>query len=168
MTGLDFQNDYLLEIACICTYKDSLEQEIFRYHAIFHVDDSKLSRMQPLCYDMHTQSGLLEKVNSSTVMYGEADAALSFLVSTHCMPLDTLYIAGNSVYNDLIFIKRFLPLFANRLHYRTFDISTLKIWAEIQGMPAFVKQKKHEAMADIHESIAEYCYYKKMYDVITL
>jgi oligoribonuclease len=57
-----------------------------------------------------------------------------------------------------------MPKLAEYLHYRNLDVSTLKELAK-RWYPsifaAFVKHNKHEALADIHESINELKYYRE-------
>ena len=59
---------------------------------------------------------------------------------------------------------RYLPLFDAYLHYRIVDVSTLKELAK-RWRPDVVagvtKEGKHEALADIHESIEELRHYRR-------
>jgi oligoribonuclease len=87
-------------------------------------------------------------------------------------------LAGNSVHNDWFLMRRFLPQFAGRLHYRLLDVSTLKIqWQDWIGQAAFDKEnidllneyypdgdlpavQSHDALFDIKASIAELAFYR--------
>ena len=79
-----------------------------------------------------------------------------------------VYIAGNSVYTDVMFLRKHMPHIINWCHYRLLDISTLKIIKEVwhQNILPFEKQKKHTALSDIKESIAEFKYYKEKLFII--
>ena len=87
-------------------------------------------------------------------------------------------LAGNSVHNDWFLMRRFLPLFGSRLHYRLLDVSTIKIqWMDWAGQEAFDKENTnllnryypgepldaanaHDALFDIKASIAELAFYR--------
>ena len=158
MTGLNIDSDYILEIACICT--DENFARLFDYHAVIFQPRYIIDSMQPFCYQMHQSSGLLDRVLQSSVSCQQVEQELIVLLGKHTS-INNVYIAGNSVYNDLIFIKKYMPKIASWLHYRTFDVSTLKLIAHIQNLPPFIKQKKHTALADIQESLAEFEYYQR-------
>lgn len=160
MTGLQIEQDHILEIACILTTWSDYTKEIASYHAVIFHDSNIIDSINSFCFAMHTESGLLDKVFKSSLSYQSVEQeVLNMLHSS--VGSEEVYIAGNSVYNDFMFIKKHLPKLAARLHYRTFDVSTLKLLAKINNIPPFKKEKKHEAMSDIHESIAEYHYYQK-------
>lgn len=59
---------------------------------------------------------------------------------------------------------RYMPDLERFFHYRTIDVSTLKELAR-RWRPAllkgFEKRSKHEALADIYESIDELRYYRE-------
>ena len=57
-----------------------------------------------------------------------------------------------------------MPRLEAYFHYRNLDVSTLKELArrwKPQLMAGLVKQGKHEALADIYESIDELRYYRE-------
>lgn len=87
-------------------------------------------------------------------------------------------LAGNTIHADWWMARRYLPRFLDRLHYRNFDVSTLKIlWIDRNLGPEFDKEdtallqqhlpgftlpggaKKHDALYDVMASIAEMHYY---------
>jgi oligoribonuclease len=72
-------------------------------------------------------------------------------------------MCGNSVCQDRRFLARHMPKLEEYFHYRNLDVSTLKELAKRWKpgiMSGFTKHGKHEALADIHESIEELKYYK--------
>ncbi len=158
MTGLNVDSDYILEIACICTDKNF--DRLFDYHAVIFQPRHIIDAMQKFCYEMHQSSGLIDKVLQSTVSCKQVEEELIILLAQYTS-INNVYIAGNSVYNDLIFIKKYMPKIASWMHYRTFDVSTLKLIAQIQNLPPFIKQKKHTALADIQESLKEFGHYQR-------
>lgn len=162
MTGLNFKTDKLLEIACILTKIDNIDKVLFQYHSYFKQNKKNTDKMNNICKNMHTNSGLINKVLSSKATYKKVENEILNLIVSHVPTDEKIYIAGNSVYTDLVFIKNSLPILFQRIHYRIFDISTLKLIANTKNIPSFKKEKKHEASSDIHESIAEYKYYQKV------
>lgn len=159
MTGLDVHNDHILEIACIITDCDM--KIIIEYHSVIYQNNKILEVMGDWCKITHAKSGLIQLVKKSKKKYSEVESEIIAILCQYAKKKET-YIAGNSVYNDLIFIKKYMPLIVDFLHYRIFDISTFKILAEMKAIPFFIKKKHHLALSDIRESIAEYNYYNKL------
>jgi oligoribonuclease len=87
------------------------------------------------------------------------EAQLVDFLKKHSMPKN-VFLAGNSVYNDLVFLRKYMPNVAEYLHYRLIDISTIKELAKSWYLVDFKKQKKHRALDDIQESINELIFYK--------
>ncbi len=73
-------------------------------------------------------------------------------------------MCGNSICQDRRFLARWMPRLEAYFHYRNLDVSTLKELAR-RWRPdlarGVVKQGKHEALADIYESIEELKYYRE-------
>jgi oligoribonuclease len=73
-------------------------------------------------------------------------------------------MCGNSICQDRRFLARYMPRLEAHFHYRNLDVSTLKELVKrwkpelAKGM---VKHGKHEALADIQESIEELKYYRE-------
>mgnify|MGYP003336506692 FL=1 len=64
----------------------------------------------------------------------------------------------------MLFRSKYLPRLEAFLLYRNLDVSTLKELArrwKPDVMAGLTKHGKHEALADIHESIAELRYYRE-------
>ena len=75
-------------------------------------------------------------------------------------------MCGNSICQDRRFLARHMPKLEAYFHYRNLDVSTLKELAKRWKpgiMAGFAKHGKHEALADIHESIEELKYYKEKF-----
>jgi oligoribonuclease len=129
-------------------------------------------------------SGLVKKCKSNeAVSAEEADRQLAVLLDTYCgTPCGTMadrpVLAGNSVHNDWLLMRKFLPSFGSRLHYRLLDVSTIKIqWQDWIGGEPFDKESvdllnryfscaeitstnAHDALFDIKASIAELAFYR--------
>ena len=132
---------------------------------VVHQPDEVLDGMDSWNRSTHGKSGLIDKVRASTFSEAEVEARivefLKPLVAERTAPL-----AGNTVHQDRRFMARYMPAFEQYLHYRIVDVSTLKELAKrwnpevVQG---FAKEGKHEALADVHESIAELRYYRSSF-----
>jgi len=127
---------------------------------------------------------LVEKCRSAeAVSIEEADRQIAALLDQYCgTPCsemdDRPVLAGNSVHNDWFLMRRFLPEFGSRLHYRLLDVSTLKIqWQDWVEQEPFDKESvdqlnryfpaadisaanAHDALFDIKASIAELAFYR--------
>ena len=161
MTGLDPQNDSILEIGTLVTNKD-LEvvaegPEIAIEHAI-----SRLEGMDEWNRTQHAKSGLWERVMESNVDLAEAEArTLEFL--EQWVPANRSPMCGNSICQDRRFLSRLMPRLERHFHYRNLDVSTVKELArrwQPDILKGFNKDSKHTAISDIRDSIAELRYYR--------
>ncbi len=162
MTGLDPDNDFIIEIATIITDKNLSIIAEGPVLAIKQSNDA-LEAMDDWNQKHHGQSGLIERVKTSTIEDAEAERqTIEFLeqwVAKNQSP-----ICGNSICQDRRFLYRYMPKLEAYFHYRNLDVSTLKIlaarWApEIQK--GFNKKSSHKALDDIIESIEEMKYYRE-------
>ena len=162
MTGLDTDNDHIIEIATIVTDSDLnviAEGPVF----VVHHADEILAGMDEWNTRQHGQSGLTERVrNSSTDLRAAELATIEFLrkhVTAGKSPM-----CGNSICQDRRFLAREMPELERFFHYRNLDVSTLKELAK-RWRPdiarGLVKGAAHLAMDDIRESIAELAYYRE-------
>ena len=162
MTGLNPDEDFIIEIATVVTDKHLsvlAEGPVFAIHQ----PQSVLADMDEWNTRQHTASGLAARVRQSTTTTREAEQlTLGFL--RQFADQGASPICGNSVCQDRRFLVRHMPELASFFHYRNLDVSTLKIlanlWApEIAGR--FEKQSTHLALADIHDSIHELRFYRE-------
>lgn len=76
-----------------------------------------------------------------------------------CSPL-----AGNTVYMDRLFLRKYMPLVNSYLHYRIIDVSSIKelcrIWNPEMYKKLPSKHCEHRALTDIKESVEELKFYK--------
>jgi oligoribonuclease len=162
MTGLDPERERVIEIAVVVT--DSKLDIIAEGPVlVIHQADSVLDAMDAWNKGTHGKSGLIDKVKASTVTEAEAeDQLVAFLKPL--VPASVSPMCGNSVHQDRRFMLPYLPKLEAYFHYRNLDVSTLKELAR-RWKPALLagmtKHGKHEALADIHESIAELKYYRE-------
>ena len=121
--------------------------------------------MDQVVVDMHTSSGLLEEIRSSTITLAEAgDATLEFL-RTHIPEPRTVPLCGNSIGMDRRFLAAYLPEIEEFLHYRSVDVSTIKELAR-RWYPADLAEFRkstsaHRAMDDIRQSVAELRFWRE-------
>jgi oligoribonuclease len=162
MTGLDPERERVIEIAVVVT--DSKLDIIAEGPVlVIHQADSVLDAMDAWNKGTHGKSGLIDKVKASTVTEAEAEARLVEFLKP-LVPASVSPMCGNSVHQDRRFMLPYLPKLEAYFHYRNLDVSTLKELAR-RWKPALLagltKHGKHEALADIHESIAELKYYRE-------
>jgi len=161
MTGLDPTNDSILEIATIVTDQDLQELAVGPVYAVRH-PESVLLNMDDWNTEHHKASGLWQRVLDSRVSMHDAERdTLEFLAEWTIAGASPL--CGNSICQDRRFLSRLMPELERWFHYRNLDVSTIKELAA-RWAPAIrdglIKENRHEALADIRESIAELRYYR--------
>ncbi|KAL2488415.1 Oligoribonuclease [Forsythia ovata] len=163
MTGLNVEVDRILEIACIIT-DGNLTKLIEGPDLVIHQSKECLDKMGEWCQKHHGESGLTEKVLHSTISEQEAEKQVIEFVKRHVGTYTPL-LAGNSVYVDLQFLKKYMPDLAGLFPHILVDVSSVKAlclrWYPRDNRKAPQKENKHRAMDDIKESIAELKYYKE-------
>ena len=130
---------------------------------VIHQPDEVLDAMDSWNKSTHAKSGLIEKVRASLLDEAQVEAAaIAFL--REYVPAGTSPMCGNSICQDRRFMARWLPKLEAYFHYRNLDVSTLKElvrrWKP-ELAKGVAKEGKHEALADIHESIEELKYYRR-------
>jgi oligoribonuclease len=163
MTGLDLKTDRLIEIAVLVTDAD-LNILGDGIDVVIHADDAALSSMIDVVTQMHTRSGLIEEVRTSTIDVAAAEDLVLDYIRTHVKQAKTAPLAGNSIATDRGFLARDMPELDGHLHYRMVDVSSIKELCR-RWFPRvfFAKPEKglaHRALADIEESIRELDYYR--------
>ncbi|CAN0619219.1 oligoribonuclease [Burkholderia multivorans] len=162
MTGLDPDNDRIIEIAVVVT-NSTLEIEVEGPVFAIHQSDATLAKMDDWNKTTHGRSGLIDRVRASTVTEADAAAQLQAFLAQH-VPPGKSPMCGNSICQDRRFMARWMPDLERFFHYRNLDVSTLKELCR-RWQPAiykgFQKRAMHTALADIHESIDELKYYRK-------
>ena len=162
MTGLDIQSDALVEIAVLVTdaQLNVLGEGV---DLVIKCDPAKLTNMQQVVIDMHTNSGLIKEIPNGTTLE-KADEAIIAYLKKYAPAAGKSPLAGNSVYVDRAFIARDLPKLNAYLHYRTIDVSTIKElarrWHPKTYFAAPAKSGNHRALGDIRDSIVELDYYR--------
>jgi len=162
MTGLDTQNDVIIEIATIVTDN---ELNILAEGPMLavHQSDEALAGMDEWNTTQHGGSGLTERVRKSTINEATAEQqTLEFL--QQYVPKGKSPMCGNSICQDRRFLARCMPELEAFFHYRNLDVSSLKElctrWAPAVAT-GFQKNSSHLAMDDIRDSIDELKYYRE-------
>ena len=135
MTGLDPDEDVVIEIASIVTNTD-LEVLAEGPVIAIHQSDATLARMDEWNTRTHGESGLIDRVRASS--FDEAAATeLTLQFYKEWVEPNTSPMCG-------------------------LDVTTLKLLAGYwrPDLPAHPKKNAHEALADIRESIEELRYYR--------
>ncbi len=162
MTGLDPDEDRIIEIATVVTDKHLVVLAEGPVIAI-HQSDAVLDAMDEWNTRQHGESGLIDRVRASTTTEAKAEQkTLAFL--RQYVEHNTSPICGNSICQDRRFLARHMPELAQYFHYRNLDVSTLKILANLWApeiAERFEKQSTHLALADINDSIRELRFYRE-------
>ena len=162
MSGLVPDRDRILEVAMVVTDAELntiAEAPVY----VLHQPETVLEAMDSWNKSTHGKSGLVEKVRAATLTEADVEARLVEFLKPIVGP-GMAPLAGNTVHQDRRFMARYLPAFDAYLHYRIVDVSTLKELARrwrpdvLQGL---TKEGKHEALADVYESIEELRYYRR-------
>ena len=163
MTGLDPDKDVIVEIATVVT-DDELNLIEEGPNLVIHQPESVLAGMQQIVVDMHTKSGLLDLIRTSTLSVGEAEAQTLTFIRKHVPEARTIPLCGNSIGTDRRFLARYMPSIENHLHYRCVDVSTIKELAK-RWYPSVTpdrpgKNGTHRALDDVRASVEELRFYR--------
>jgi oligoribonuclease len=171
MTGLEPDTDVIVEIATLVT-DDDLNIVAEGPDLVIHQPAAVLSIMKPIVVEMHTKSGLLDAITSSTITLEDAGAATLEFIKLHVPEARTVPLCGNSIGTDRRFLAKYLPEIENYLHYRSVDVSSVKElakrWFPKSGIDRPNKGGMHRAMDDVRESVRELQYYREKFFVSEL
>ena len=162
MTGLQPDSDRIIEVAMVVS--DAQLNVLAESPAwVVHQPDEVLGGMDSWNKGTHGKSGLIDKVRASALTEAQAEAeALEFLKPF--VPAGMSPMCGNSICQDRRFLARWMPRLEAHFHYRNLDVSTLKElvkrWKP-ELSKGFIKEGKHETLADIYDSIEELKYYRR-------
>ena len=162
MTGLDPDNDRIIEVAAVVT--DANLNVLAEGPVIaVHQSDATLDKMDAWNKGTHGRSGLIDRVKASTIDEAQAEEQLIAFLK-QWVPANKSPMCGNSICQDRRFMARGMPKLEAFFHYRNLDVSTLKElcrrWKP-ELASGFKKAQKHTALADIIESIEELRYYRE-------
>jgi len=163
MTGLDIVNDALIEVATLVT---DFELNVLGegVDLVIRPPDAALAIMGDFVRQMHTDSGLLDKLAEGTTIEDAQAQVLEYV--RHWVPESRKApLGGNTVSTDRAFLARDMPELESHLHYRIIDVSSIKElsrrWFPRAYFAAPAKTGGHRALGDIRDSITELRYYRQ-------
>src|SRR5688572_17067579 len=162
MSGLDPDIHKVLEVAIVVTDSD-LNTIAEAPVLVVHQPDNVLDAMDAWNTNAHGSSGLIQRVKSSPLCEHDVQRQMVEFLADY-VPPGISPMCGNSVHQDRRFMARHMPELEAYFLYRNLDVSTLKELArrwKPQIMAGLTKHGKHEALADIYESIDELKYYRE-------
>ena len=166
MTGLSPDTDRIIEVALVVT--DSQLNVVAEGPVlVVHQLNEVLDGMDKWNKSTHSKSGLIDKVKASRFNETEVEVQMIEFLKSH-VPSGVSPMCGNSICQDRRFMVRTMPQLEAYFHYRNLDVSTfkelVKRWKpEIAS--GLTKESKHEALADIYDSINELKYYRQHFIV---
>ena len=166
MSGLNPDMDCIIEVALVVT--DSQLNTIAEAPVlVVSQSEAVLNGMDDWNKSTHTKSGLIDKVKASNLAEADVETQMLTFLQQH-VPAGVSPMCGNSICQDRRFLARAMPQLEAYFHYRNLDVSTfkelVKRWKpEIKS--GLKKQGKHEALADIYDSINELKYYREHFIV---
>jgi oligoribonuclease len=162
MSGLSPENDRIIEVALVVS--DSQLTVLAEAPVlVVYQPDTVLDAMDSWNRSTHGKSGLTDKVRSSRLVEAEVEASMIGFLQPY-VPPGVSPMCGNSICQDRRFLGRWMPRLEAYFHYRNLDVSTLKELAKRwkpEVLAGLTKQSRHEALADVYDSIAELKHYRE-------
>ncbi|MDP2963961.1 MAG: oligoribonuclease [Sulfurimicrobium sp.] len=162
MSGLSPETDSILEVALVVT--DAQLNTIAEAPVmVVYQSDEVLDGMDNWNKGTHGKSGLIDRVKASLLGNAEVEALMIDFLQQH-VGAGKSPMCGNSICQDRRFLARHMPKLETYFHYRNLDVSTIKELARRwrpELYDGFKKENRHEALADIYESISELKYYRE-------
>lgn len=157
-TGLDPRKHFLLELAAILT--DSTLEEVDGHHQVMHFDwdaTTCATLAGEIVFEMHTTNGLWEECRRGSYNLLEQELIIIQMMIDAGIEPRTCRLGGSTINFDRDWLLVKMPHLYEFLHYRNFDISTLKVTQELwrpdltDVSPS--SSGTHRARADIIDSI---------------
>ena len=159
-TGLNPLTDRLLEVAAIVTDVDLNELPVPRFHGVVGWDGDITAGVHELVAEMHEQNGLWAACRESEERLADVDERFAgwLRLVTETAGAERLTIAGATPTFDVGFLAVQMPVSHGLLHYRLFDVSTLRqaaLWwhADTLGADALPDEAEHRAVSDIEGAL---------------
>ena len=155
MSGLDVDKEVPIEIAAIVTGWDF--KPLAQYHTVIQQPASYIQAMDPWNAKHHKESGLLVLIAGGKKPEHVDQEVAAFIVQY--FNGQRAILAGNSINQDRLFIRKYLPKTEALLHYRMVDVTSWKVVFNGLWQKKFKKKDGHRALDDILESIEEFKFY---------
>lgn len=160
-TGLDPRHDRILAAGFLIT--DHMLNPIAEFEEIASCSEYDLARMPTVVLDMHTRSGLLDKVRNSRLRLADVEANAVDFLRAH-MGDQLGFLAGSSIHFDREFLRAQMPGVYACLNYRQIDVSTLKVlagmWLPDIAAPKLQRKPDHTPLADVRATLSEFAYWR--------
>ncbi|TKA26168.1 hypothetical protein B0A50_04665 [Salinomyces thailandicus] len=169
MTGLDLSKDTIMSLACFITDAHLNLLDDTGYECIINHTSAQLDAMGEWCRTHHGSSGLTQACLDSTTTAETAASDLLDYIQRYVPDRKVGLLAGNTVHADKAFlVQEPWRKVVRHLHHRILDVSAIKEaarrWAPVDVLKGSPQKKgKHEAKADILESIEEAKYYRRVF-----
>ena len=165
MTGLEPSRHVIVEIATLIT-DDHLNIVAEGPDLVVHASPEELEQMGDFVTEMHTSSGLLDEIRTSTITLDDAVAETLRFLQAHIEQPGTIPLCGNSIGTDRRFLVRHASALEDFFHYRSVDVSTIKELARRWNPEALKKvpekSSNHRALDDIRASVEELRAYREL------
>ena len=164
-TGIDPQNDHILEVAWRTTNDSLIPWSVTKSHVVRPRKEAwKQLQETPFVMDMHIENGLLNDIDTMHDLLLVEDVE-DLILHDISIVNEVWMVAGSSPHFDLGFIREHMPRLARKLSHRIYDVSTLKtLFKSVGHMDDIRNDDKHRAASDIDNSLA----YAWMYrDILT-
>ncbi|RMX89540.1 hypothetical protein D0869_00808 [Hortaea werneckii] len=169
MTGLDLSKDTIMSLACFITDAQLNLLDDTGYECVLQHTQEQLDAMGEWCQNHHGASGLTQACLNSTTTAETAATELLEYIQKFVPDRKQGLLAGNTVHADKAFlVQEPWRKVIRHLHHRILDVSAIKEaarrWAPEDSLKKSPQKKgKHEAKADILESIEEARYYRRVF-----
>lgn len=162
-TGLRPGKDAILEIGVIIT-DGTLRELASECWVIQPSLPVPIHEIDPKAMEMHHSNGLWVESLSSKISLGNTVLfkVIDFL-NKHSYGTEKMICCGSTVGFDRAFLKAQAPKLDDAFHYRSIDVSSVKLLVQM-FMPLEAGQrpreeKKHRTLSDLRDSIAELKFY---------
>lgn len=159
MTGLDAENDVILEVAVEIT--DVQLQTLATYEARIKQDKQLVvDKIQKNVWWKNypqNRDDFIKNLDGAKPL-DVAEKEIVDLVEEH-FGSELAILAGNSIHSDRRFIEKHMKELELKLHYRMLDVSSFKVLLHSRYGVTFDKDDAHRAFEDVQASIAELQYY---------
>jgi len=158
-TDFDYPNACVLEVAVEIT--DFNFNTVGSYEARIKNDPNKLVKrfkLNTFWQDYpHNRDDFLKNATTGKESK-KVEQELIELIEKH-FGTEPAILAGNSIHSDRAVIKAHWPMLDLKLHYRIFDVSSIKVLMQGKYGVVYEKNATHRAYDDIQASIAELQFY---------
>jgi oligoribonuclease (3'-5' exoribonuclease) len=153
----------LLEAAVVVTDRDLTE--LARYTVVIKTDPEDLAAANPFAVTMHLRSGLWQELQAGEgVPIPEAEVGLCRMLANTDWgdPRPVVWVGSSPAALDRPLIQRTMPSFYDMLHYRSIDVSSLRLVLQnYAGIKLERTEPQHRALSDAFGALDHLRAYKE-------